>query len=41
MFMTTPEFLPTLQVQKAGAERKGQVGRVRILCDLIAKVDGA
>jgi hypothetical protein len=34
MFMTTPEFLPTLQLQKADAERTGQ-------CDLIAKVDGA
>jgi len=41
MFMTTPEFLPTLQSQKADAERKGQVGRVRIFCDLIAKVEGA
>ncbi len=41
MFMTTLEFLPTLQVQKADAERKGQVGRVRIFYDLIAKVEGA
>lgn len=41
MFMTTPEFLPTLQHKKADAEPKGQVGRVRIFCDLIAKVDSA
>lgn len=41
MFLTTHEFLPTLQVQKEDAERKGQVGRVRIFCDLITKVEGA
>jgi transposase-like protein len=41
MFMTTHEFLPTLQIQREDAERKGQVGRVRVFCDLIAKVQGA
>lgn len=41
MFMTTHEFLPTLQIQREDAERKGQAGRVRVFCDLIAKVQGA
>lgn len=37
-FVTTPEFLPTLQKQLADAEQKGQGGRAKIYAQLIERV---
>jgi len=39
-FWTTETFLPTLQQQLEDAERKGQVGRIRVFKELIAKLGG-
>ena len=40
VFWTTETFLPILQQQLEDAERKGQVGRVRVFKKLIAKLEG-
>lgn len=40
-FMTTPEFLPTLQAQRDDAERKGQTGRFKVYSNLITHIEGA
>src|SRR5205814_2679905 len=38
-FVTTLEFRPTLQAQRADAERKGQVGRQRIFDGLLQRLE--
>jgi integrase len=38
-FVTTREFRPTLELQRADAERKGQVGRQRIFEGLLQRLD--
>ncbi len=37
-FITTPEFLPTLQKQLTDAEQKGQVGRAKVYAQLIESI---
>jgi hypothetical protein len=40
-FVTTVEFKPTLERQRADAAAKGQVGREKIFDGLLSRLEGA